>query len=231
MKRFFPLLLVLLVAACAPGPQEPLALEPVAPATETVPEEPSVVVVPAEPEVPASPSELPEVPASPPELPEVPAATEAAPADPEAPAAKGETDAPTSTPQGTIGVSADNQNFVTSSADEINPVTVTAGGTFYLQLNFTDPDGITAAQVELRNSADAGTLPTGPFTVAASDCETAVASAPTDLTCTLTVGLSPDAQNISEAGETAYAFRPLVSDALGNSELAYSWAYLIVEPQ
>jgi hypothetical protein len=161
----------------------------------------------------------------------VPAPTEAAPAEPETPDAEGEADAPTSTPQGSIGISADNQTFVSSSVDEINPVTVTASGTFYLRLNFTDPDGVTAAQVELRNSAAAGTLPTGPFTVTASDCETAVASAPTELTCTLTVSIAPDAQNISEAGETAYAFRPLVTDALGNSELAYSWAYLIVEPQ
>jgi len=247
MKRSLPLLLVLLVAACAPGPQEPTALEPVAPLSETepLPEEPSVTVTPAEttaeltPDEPATDAPTAATPVETTELPEVPAGSEAAPAAPADPAAAGENTgeatgentAPSSSPQGTIGISADNQGFVSSSADELNPVTVTAGGTFYLQLTFADPDGITAAQVTLRNSPDEGTLPTGPFSIAASDCDAQLASAPSELTCTFTVSIAPDAQNITQAGETAYAFRPLVTDALGNSELAFSWAYLIIEPQ
>ena len=229
LKHTAPLLLVLLAAACAPGPQEPTALEPVAPLSE--PEPP--VLTPAEPaaDEPATGAPTAETPVETTELPEAPAGGEV-PADP---AAEGETTeegaAPSSAPQGTVGISADNQSFVSSSADELNPVTVTAGGTFYLQLTFSDPDGITEAQVQLRNSPDEGTLPTGPFSIAGSDCDVQLASAPTELTCTFTVNVAPDAQNISEAGETAYAFRPLVTDALGNSELAFSWAYLIVEPQ
>jgi hypothetical protein len=240
LKRSLPLLLLLLAAACAPGPQKPTALEPIAPLSEPepAPEEPSVTLAPAEPatDEPA-PNETAtgvptaETPVETTELPEAPAGGEA-PADP---AAEGEATeegaAPSSAPQGTIGISADNQGFVSSSADELNPVTVTAGGTFYLQLTFSDPDGITEAQVQLRNSPDEGTLPTGPFSIAASDCDAQLASAPTELTCTLTVSVAPDAQNISEPGETAYAFRPFVTDALGNSMLAFSWAYLIVEPQ
>lgn len=229
MKWLFPPLLMLLLAACAPGPQEPVELEPVAPTTEAESVESGVTVTPAEP------GALPEVPPLTGELTAEPAApTPEAEAEPAAPTPEGEAEAeaaPSAAPQGTIGISADNTSFTTSAADELNPVTLTAGGSFYLQLDFTDPDGISAAQVELRNSAAAGTLPTGPFTVAASDCEAALASAPTDLTCTLTVAIAPDAQNIGEAGETAYAFRPLVTDTLGNSELVTSWAYLIVEPQ
>ena len=216
MKWLFPPLLMLLLAACAPGPQEPVELEPVAPTAEAESVESGVTVTPAEPGG----------------LPEVPPLTGELTAEPATPTPEAEAEAaPSAVPQGTIGISADNTSFITSAADELNPVTVTAGGSFYLQLNFTDPYGVSAAQVELRNSAAAGTLPTGPFTVAASDCEAALASAPTDLTCTLTVAIAPDAQNIGEAGETAYAFRPLVTDTLGNSELVTSWAYLIVEPQ
>ena len=147
------------------------------------------------------------------------------------PAAPGDAPAPTSDPQGTIGISADNETFVTSTGDTLNAVTVPAGSTFYLELTFADPDGISSAQVYLRNSADAGPLPTGPFTVASNDCETAVELVPTELTCTVAVTVAPDAQNIQQPGETAYAFRPFVSDTAGNDTLAFSWAYLNVEPQ
>lgn len=228
MKRYtFILAAVLtgLLAACAPGPQQS-ELEPAAPVIEPEPlpevpaptepaSEPSVVVVPAEPA---------DAPEAVPEVPEVSGADET-------PVGEAEAAAPTSDPQGTISISADNQTFVTNVAGEVTPVTVTAGGTFYLRLEFTDPDGISAAQVELRNSADRGTLPRGPFTVASSDCEAAVAAAPTELSCTVAVAVAPDAQNIEQPGEVAYAFRPLVTDAAGNGDLAFSWAYLEVQPQ
>jgi len=237
--KITPLLLVLLVAACAPGPQEPTPLEPAAPTpmsetptepetpteVEPLPEEPSVSVVPMEPEPPTEPPSEPDAA----ELPEVPTPTEAAPAEPDAPAA-GEAAPANPAPAGTISISADNQTFVTSAEGELNPVTVPAGGTFYLRLEFSDPDGINAAEVQLRNSDAAGTLPTGPFSVAASDCEAQLASAPTELTCTLTVSVAPGTQNIAQPGETAYAFRPQVTDVLGNIDLAFSWAYLIVAP-
>lgn len=202
MNRFtvYTAALTLLLAACAPGPQQ-AELEPVTPVTEPAPEEPAVTVIP-----------------------EGMASGGAAPAG-------GEAAAPTSDPQGDISISTDNEAFVTSGAGELNPVSVAAGGTFYLRLNFTDPDGVSAAQVQLRNSPAVGTLPQGPFTIASSDCEGAIASAPTDLTCTVEVAVAPDAQDISQAGETAYAFRPLVTDAAGNSILAFSWAYLNVIPQ
>lgn len=244
--KLLPVLIVLLVAACAPGPQPPTPLEPVAPLAEPLPEEP----LPAEPspteplpEEPLPEEPLPEVPLpeEPPVVvvPDAPAPSEpadapAAPTTPAEPAGEegeaGEEAAPTSAPQGSIGISADNETFVTSSADELNPVTVTAGGTFYLQLEASDPDGIAAIAAELRNSADAGSLPTGPFSVASSDCDAQLASAPTAVTCTVAVTIAPGTQNIMEPGESAYAFRPSITDTLGNSALAFSWAYLIVEP-
>ena len=185
--------LALLLAACAPGPQQ-TNLEPVPPTPQPAPQEPAVTVVPGG------------------------AASGGA--------AAGQAAAPTSEPQGEISISADNITFVTSGAGELNPVTVPAGSTFYLRFTFTDPDGISGVQAVLRNSPNAGPLPTGPFTIASSDCETAVASAPTELTCTVAVAVAADAQDIAQAGETAYAFRPLVTDTLGNSVLAFSWAYL-----
>lgn len=242
--KLLPVVIVLLVAACAPGPQPPTPLEPVAPLAEPLPEEP----LPAEP-LPTEPlpaESLPEVPLpeEPPVVvvPDAPATSEPAdalaapttPAEPAAPAGEegeaGEEAAPTSAPQGSIGISADNETFVTSSADELNPVTVAAGGTFYLQFEASDPDGIAAIAAELRNSADAGTLPTGPFSVASSDCDAQLASAPTEVTCTVAVTIAPGTQNIREPGESAYAFRPNITDTLGNNALAFSWAYLIVEP-
>lgn len=222
MKRY-ALVLAVLLAACAPGPRQN-ELEPVPPVAAPPPapaEEPSVVVVPA-PE-PAAPAAEPQgaAPATP--------GNAAPPAEGAAPA--GEAAAPTSDPQGTLSISADNQTFVSNVAGEITPVTVQAGGTFYLRLNFTDPDGIRAAQVELRNSEDPGVLPRGPFTVASSDCEAALADAPTELACTVAVAVAPDAQNIAQPGEVAYAFRPLVTDTQGNGDLAFSWGYLVVESQ
>lgn len=196
--------LALLLAACTPGPQQ-AELEPVTPVTAPTPGAPT-------PEAPAS---------------EEPSVT----VIPDGAASGGAAPAPSPDPQGTISISADNVTFVTSGEGELNPVTVPAGSTFYLQLAFADPDGISSAQVQLRNSADVGTLPTGPFTISSNDCETAVEAAPTDLTCTVAVAVAPDAQDIEQPSETAYAFRPLVTDTAGNGGLAFSWAYLNVEPQ
>ena len=264
MKRYYPFLLVIVIAACTPGPQEPAVLEPVAPATEAttteaveapvtaaeLPEEPAVVVTPADP------SGLPEVPPLTASVPEAPSATETEATETEtstetettetetaetettetstAESAGGDAEAEATTPrlapQGTISISADNQSFFTNEDDQLNPVTVAAGRMFYLKLEFSDPDGITGAEVQLRNSAAAGALPTGPFEINSSNCDAQLASAPTELTCTLALTIAPGTQNIAEAGETAYAFRPSVTDALGNNELSFSWGYLIVGP-
>lgn len=247
MNRPTPLLLVFLLvgllAACAPGPQEPAPLEPVAPSTEfpettfpetdapetttpevtipdtttpdaitpevetAVPEEPTVTVIPAEPEE----------------------AVVVAPPSGTASGGSVVTDPSDPGITATIGIGTDNQNFVSSTIDEQNLITLPAGSTFYLQIKATDPDGITGASVELRNSDVAGTLPTGPFSVAASDCEAQVAAVPTELTCTVSVTIAPDATNIVQEGETAYAFRPRITDAAGNSDLAYSWGYLTIQ--
>lgn len=239
MKRFTPLtplFVLLLIAACAPGPQEPPMQEPLAPLGERAQELPSTEapVAPAGP--PAGPVvtqlEPPEAPEDAPEVttPAVPDAPETTPEDAseDAPETSAEASAETpAAPQGTIAISADGQTF--SSGDQ-EPVTVSAGESFTLQLEFSDPDGVSEIQVELRNSAEAGVLPTGPFTVISSDCEQQLASIPTEVSCTLEVAVAPDAQPIAEEGEFAYAFRPNATDSLGNSTLAFSWGYLIVEP-
>lgn len=241
-SRLAPLLLVGLLAACAPGPQEPAPLEPLAPMTEVpmtetpmteapdttvpettvpevivpetaapevetvTPEEPTVTVIPATPEVEAAPMSGGMMSGG---------SVITDPSDPGIPS--------------TIGISADNQTFVSATAEDQSSITLPAGSTFYLQIRASDPDGITNVAVELRNSDAAGTLPTGPFAVASSDCEAQVASTPTELTCTVAVTIAPDATNVQQEGETAYAFRPLITDAAGNADLAYSWGYLIVQ--
>ena len=207
----------LLLAACAPGPQQ-TELEPVTP--PTTPE----VMTPAAPETATEPAvTITSLLAS------GGMASGGAVSGSMSGGAGGET-AVSPNPQGEISISTDDTTFVTSTSDEVNPVSVPAGGTFYLKLDFTDPDGVTATQIELRNSDAAGTLPTGPFSVASSDCEAATASAPTQLSCTVAVAVAPGTQDINQAGETAYAFRPMVTDSLGNSILAFSWAYLNVTP-
>lgn len=251
MNRLTSLLLVTLLlgllAACAPGPQEPAPLEPVAPSTElpdTLPETtaPEVVI----PEAPAPEAVAPEaeVPEAETAVPEEPTVT-VIPAEPEEDVAATPPSGATSGGEAsggsvitdpsdpginaTIGISADNQSFVSATDEGQNPITLPAGSTFYLRVQATDPDGITGATVELRNSDAAGALPTGPFSVAASDCEAQVAAAPTELTCIVSVTIAPDATNITQEGETAYAFRPRITDAAGNADLAYSWGYLIVQ--
>lgn len=229
MKRFIPLI-VLLLASCAPGAQEPMMLEPAAPLEEPAPapELPSTEAPAAAPTGPVvtqlEPPEV-EAPATPgiPDAPEVVADPEEA--DPEA-----ATEAPaevSSAPQGTIAISSDGETFSSGSEE---PVTVTAGESFTLRLEFSDPDGISEVQVELRNSANAGPLPTGPFTIASNDCDAQLTSIPTEISCTVEVAVALEAQPIAEAGESAYAFRPSATDSLGNSALPFSWGYLIVEP-
>ena len=213
----------LLLAACAPGPQQ-TDLEPVTP-----PVTPGVMT-PAAPETPTEPAvTITSMLASGGMASGGTVSSGMASGGTASGGAGGEA-AVNPNPQGEISISTDDATFVTSTSDEVNPVSVPAGGTFYLRLDFSDPDGVTATQIELRNSDAAGTLPTGPFSIASSDCETAVALAPTELRCTVTVAVSPDAQDISEPGETAYAFRPQVTDSLGNSILAFSWAYLNITP-
>ncbi len=249
MKRWIPLVMVGMLAACAPGPLESAPLEPLAPET-TVPEmgEPEVIV-PMTPETMTpdttmEPEMEPEVEVITPEtaepetLPEEPTIT-VIPAEPEgdvAAEAAGAmsggslaTDPEDTGIDATISISADNQSFISATDEDQNPVTVAAGGTFYLRVSASDPDGITGVAAELRNSDDAGPLPAGPFAVASSDCEAQVAAVPTELTCTVAVTIALGTQNIVQEGETAYAFRPLITDALGSSDLAYSWGYLIVQ--
>ena len=151
----------LLLAACAPGPQQ-TDLEPVTP--PVTPE----VMTPAAPETATEPAVT---------ITSLLTSGGTVSGGAASGGAGGEA-AVNPNPQGEISISTDDVTFVTSTSDEVTPVSVPAGGTFYLRLDFSDPDGVTATQIELRNSDAAGTLPTGPFSIASSDCETAVALAP-----------------------------------------------------
>ena len=106
------------------------------------------------------------------------------------------------------------------------------GSSFFLRVNYSDPSGITGLAISLRNSEFEGTLPSGPFTVdesaSTSTCDEQLATAPTELNCTLKVDVAADAQNISESGEFAYVFRAQVTDAAGNTELGNERGYVVV---
>ena len=147
--------------------------------------------------------------------------------------------ADTEAPQGTLEVAAspagpfynDRPGGISKASDE-RVVSVAAGDSFYLRLNYSDPSGITGLNISLRNSDSSGTLPAGPFTVdeadATSTCDDQLAADPTELNCTIKVDVAADAQNISESGEFAYVFRAQVSDAAGNNDTDNDRGYVAI---
>ena len=101
-------------------------------------------------------------------------------------------------------------------------VRVLPGGSFFLRVQYSDPSGVSSVDISLRNSSFQGELPSGPFTIdeaaSTSTCDDQLATAPTELNCTIKVDVASDAQNISDSGEFAYVFRAQVEDAAGNSD-------------
>ena len=150
-----------------------------------------------------------------------------------------DTSTDTEAPQGTLEAAAspagpfynDRPGGISEASDE-RVVSVAAGDSFYLRLNYSDPSGITGLNISLRNSDASGTLPTGPFTIdeadATSTCDDQLAADPTELNCTIKVDVAADAQNISEGDEFAYVFRAQVSDAAGNNDTDNDRGYVAI---
>lgn len=128
----------------------------------------------------------------------------------------------------TISVSSAGGKFVTG---EKAPLTVAPGSLVDVRLQLTHPQGIREVQIELRNSPDKGPLPRGPFSLNDNtDCQQKLASAPTKATCTVSIRVADDATPINEAGEVGYALRPTITYGAGEELMAYSWAYLNIQP-
>ena len=139
-----------------------------------------------------------------------------------------------SAPEGTLGVSLspdgpfvnDEESNISSRADE-RVIKVAPGGEFFIELRYTDPDGIARASLLLVNGRPeglAGTLSPDrpPFSVVGAptgDCR--LGQLPTAVRCVFRVRVADDAQNIDalpgSGDEFAYVFRARVDDGQGNS--------------
>ena len=137
-------------------------------------------------------------------------------------------------PEGTLGVSLSPDGpFVNDEAsgiadrDDPRVIKVAPGGEFYLEVQFSDPDGITMVSPLLVNGRPeglAGTLSPDrpPFSVVdapTGDCRLGLL--PTTVRCVFRVRVAEAARNISElpgsGDEFAYVFRARAADGLGNS--------------
>ena len=137
----------------------------------------------------------------------------------------------TTTPSGTFGVSSaqsgpfqNDQPDGIDSADDPRVVEVAPGGTFYAQVSYNDPSGISSIQINLVNSSPddiAGPLDPAQqfFTLGTpvSGCD--LSSNPISVTCVYPVTVADDAVNISQLtnSEFAYVFRTKVTDTAGNT--------------
>ena len=136
----------------------------------------------------------------------------------------------TTAPSGTFGVSStqsgpfqnDKPDGIDSAADS-RVVEIAPGGTFYAQVSYNDPSGVSSIQVNLVNSNPDGIAgPLDPeqqfFTLGTpvSGCD--LPSNPVSVTCVYPVTVADDAVNISQLtnSEFAYVFRTKVTDAAGN---------------
>lgn len=116
-------------------------------------------------------------------------------------------------------------NIVDNSDPRI--VSVSAGGTFYAQVAYSDSDGITDIRIDLVNSAPAdleGTLsettPVGGFTLGAPTGDCTLGSSSTEVTCVYPISVDPATVDIEDLeganNEFAYVFRTYVTDGDGN---------------
>lgn len=156
----------------------------------------------------------------------------------------GDGDAPT----GTFGVSTSPSGpFTNDTGDNISDpsderiISVSAGSTFFAQVDYADPDGITGAAINLVNSSPegiSGTLSTGEavggFTLVGEptgDCD--FSSNPTSVTCVYEISVASDVVNIDQlpdaGNEFAYVFRTQVSDAAGNTSNEAIRGYVVVQ--
>ena len=138
----------------------------------------------------------------------------------------------TAEPTGTFGVSLNpNGPFLTDDTDieDVNDsrvIDVAPGGTFYAQVDYEDPSGITDIVISLVNMAPsdlAGPLPQGGFSIEGSptgdDCDLTGNSE--EVTCVYQIRVGGDVEPITalegSGSEFAYVFRTQVTNGAGNT--------------
>ncbi len=151
-------------------------------------------------------------------------------------------------PQGTFGVSTspsgpffnDLGEGITDPSDS-RLITVSAGSSFYAQVDYQDPDGLTGATIRLVNSSPEGLqgdlstdADVGGFTLVGEptgDCD--FASAPTSVTCVYEISVASGTVNIDQlpgsGDEFAYVFRTYVTDTAGNTSAQAIRGYVLID--
>ncbi len=149
-------------------------------------------------------------------------------------ASGGEGDSAAEAPEGTLGVSLrPNGPFVNDEAggiesrDDNRVLKVAPGGEFYLEVMFSDPDGIARVSPLLVNGRPEGLAgeispDRPPFSIVGAptgDCR--IGLLPTTVRCVFPIRVAENARNISDlpgsGNEFAYVFRARATDGLGNS--------------
>ena len=154
---------------------------------------------------------------------------------------------PTSLPEGDFGVStsatgtfendAGPDGLINSDSDP-RIIDVAAGSTFYAQVDYTDPDGISSIEIILQNGSPEGlrgplsSTPRGGFTLGEpTDCD--LSSSPTQVTCVYPITVAAGTQDISElmgaGSEFAYVFRANVTDSQGNAVFGGERGYVNIQ--
>ena len=123
-----------------------------------------------------------------------------------------------------------------SSADDERVVRVAPGGTFYAQVDYSDPSGISAIELNLVNSNPEGTKgPLEPsqqfFTKGTPQGSCDLSGSATSVTCVYPIRVDEDAVNIGEltSNEFAYVFRTRVTDSAGNQSDEAIRGYVVVD--
>ena len=150
------------------------------------------------------------------------------------------------TGDGSFGVSTSATGTFSNDTGEAGPIisdtdpriiSVAAGTTFYAQVQYEDPAGISNIQIVLVNDdpedLEDGPLPTAGFEVTGEptgDCDLGTA---TSVTCVYAITVAPgtvDIETLPEANdEFAYVFRPLITNGAGTSTLVGVRGYVNIQ--
>ena len=154
---------------------------------------------------------------------------------------------PTSLPEGDFGVSASatgtfendtGPDGLINSDSDPRIIDVSAPGTFYAQVDYTDPDGIQGIDIILQNGSPTdlrgplSSTPRGGFTLGEpTGCD--LSTNPTQVTCVYPITVAAGTVDISEldgaGSEFAYVFRATVTDSQGNSVFGTERGYVNIQ--
>ncbi len=155
---------------------------------------------------------------------------------------------PPPTGDGSFGVSTSPTGPFSNDTGDLGPIvsdsdariiSVAAGGTFYAQVQYDDPAGISDIQIVLVNDdpddLDDGPLPAAGFEVTGEPTgNCTLGGTATSVTCVYAITVAPgtvDIGSLPEANdEFAYVFRPLITNGAGTPTLVGVRGYVNITP-